>query len=383
MLHQPTPRADLVVWLQDTLTVLAMIGADTVLVGEPFGPAAAVLIENGISVHPVAALSEGSPVEPVDSAEEDIALLQLTSGSTGIPKAVAISHRNLDQTIRAMAEAAKVVDPTTEVMVNWLPLFHDMGLIGFLVAPMAVGVESVCITPTEFLKSPLLWPALITKYGGTMTAAPNFAYTVLARRLNHAADDAYDLSSLRFVLNGAEPIDNTTITTFLESAGRFGLKETALIAAYGMAEATLAVSFTNPGDTISVDSVDTQAIETAARAQAQQRQGHPQLRQTRLPAARYRTPRRRRSRLSITAPSDRRIRNPRGRGHAQLSDPRRKPKCARRRRMARNRGPRVPHRNRRDRGVRPKEGHDHPRWAQHLPHRHRTRGRTGRGGPAG
>ena len=266
MLHQPTPRADLVVWLQDTLTVLAMIGADTVLVGEPFGPAAAVLMENGISVHPVEALSDGSPVEPFNSAEEDIALLQLTSGSTGIPKAVAISHRNLHQTIHAMAEAAEVVDPATEVMVNWLPLFHDMGLIGFLVAPMAVGVESVCITPTEFLKSPLLWPALITKYGGTMTAAPNFAYTVLARRLNHAADDAYDLSSLRFVLNGAEPVDYTTITTFLESARRFGLKETALIAAYGMAEATLAVSFTNPGDTISVDTVDTLAVETAARA---------------------------------------------------------------------------------------------------------------------
>jgi fatty-acyl-CoA synthase len=265
MLHQPTPRADLVVWLQNALTVLAMIGAHTVLVGPPFGPAAAVLIENGISVHAVEALSGGSPIEPFDGAEEDIAFLQLTSGSTGIPKAVAISHRNLDQTIRAMAAATKV-DATTDVMVNWLPLFHDMGMIGFLVAPMAVGVEAVCITPTEFLTSPLVWPALITKYGGTMTAAPNFAYTVLARRLHHAADNAYDLSSLRFVLNGAEPIDITTVTTFLESAGRFGLKETAMVAGYGMAEATLAVSFTNPGDTITVDTVDTQAIETAARA---------------------------------------------------------------------------------------------------------------------
>jgi fatty-acyl-CoA synthase len=99
-----------------------------------------------------------------------------------------------------------------------------------------------------------------------MTAAPNFAYTVLARRLQHAADDAYDLSSLRFVLNGAEPIDTTTITTFLNSASRFGLKETALIAAYGMAEATLAVSFTSPLDTVTVDTVDTHAIETAAWA---------------------------------------------------------------------------------------------------------------------
>jgi len=263
MLHQPTPRTDLAIWVQDTLTVLTMIGAHTVVVGAPFGPAAAVLIENGISVHAVEALHEGDPIEPYDSADEDIAFLQLTSGSTGHPKAVAITHRNLEQAVHTLATATNV-DPTTDVMVNWLPLFHDMGMIGFLVAPMRVGIEAVCVTPTEFLTSPLLWPALITKYGGTMTAAPNFAYTVLARRLQHAADDAYDLSSLRFVLNGAEHIDTTTITTFLKSASRFGLKETALIAAYGMAEATLAVSFTSPLDTVTVDTVDTHAIETAA-----------------------------------------------------------------------------------------------------------------------
>jgi fatty-acyl-CoA synthase len=141
-----------------------------------------------------------------------------------------------------------------------------MGMVGFLIGPMAVGVEVVCVTPTEFLTSPLLWPALITKYGGTITAAPDFAYRVLARRLHRAADDAYDLSSLRFVLNGAEPIDATTIATFLGAAGRFGLRETALVAGYGMAEATLAVSFTIPGDPISVDTVDTEAFETSASA---------------------------------------------------------------------------------------------------------------------
>jgi fatty-acyl-CoA synthase len=267
MLHQPTPRTDLAIWVENTLTILAMIGARTVLVDARFGPAAAVLVENGISVHAVEALADGSPIAPYDSGEEDIAFLQLTSGSTGIPKAVAISHRNLDETIRTMAAAAKA-DPTTDVMVTWLPLFHDMGMIGFLVAPMRLGIEAICITPMEFLRSPLLWPALITKYRGTMTAAPNFAYEVLARRLHHAADDAYDLSSLRFVLNGAEPIDSTTITTFLESAGRFGLKETALVAAYGMAEATLAVSFTNPGETITIDTVDTHGVETAGWARA-------------------------------------------------------------------------------------------------------------------
>jgi fatty-acyl-CoA synthase len=260
MLHQPTPRTNLETWMADTAKVLAMIDAAVVVVGAPFLPAAQVLEQQGFTVLDVRHMTADFDIDRVDPADDDIAMLQLTSGTTGTPKAIAISHRNLYQNHHAMIEASHG-DRDTDVTVSWLPLFHDMGMVGFLIEPMVGGGEAVCVTPTEFLKSPLLWAQLITQYRGTMTAAPNFAYSVLARRLRNAPDGAYDLSSLRFVLNGAEPIDVSTIDLLLDSGRRFGLAPSAMIAAYGMAEATLAVSFSQLAEPIRVDPVDTDALE--------------------------------------------------------------------------------------------------------------------------
>lgn len=210
MLHQPGPRADLGAWAEDTFAVLEMIGAKVVVVGDVFARTMPLFKAQGTSAVAVETLAEAAAIEPVDCGEDDIAFLQLTSGSTGIPKAVAISHRNLHENAAAMVIASKL-DPRTDVLVSWLPLFHDMGMIGFLVLPMQVGAEAVCTTPAEFLRSPRLWPALIAKYRGTMTAGPNFAYALLARHLRASPDGAFDLSSLRFALSGAEPIDHSTI----------------------------------------------------------------------------------------------------------------------------------------------------------------------------
>ena len=260
MLHQPTPRANLESWIADTIAVLRMIKAKVVVVGDPFGLSGHVLARQGFHILNVGQLDSEPQVEPVAVTDDDIAILQLTSGSTGAPKAVAISHRNLYHNHRAMAEAS-AADRATDVTISWLPLFHDMGMIGFLIEPMICGLETVCVTPLEFLTSPLLWAELITKYRGTMTAAPNFAYAVLARRLRNAPDGAYDLSSLRFVLNGAEPIDVATIEPLLDAGGRFGLRQSALVAAFGMAEATLAVSFSALHQPLSVDTVDVDKLE--------------------------------------------------------------------------------------------------------------------------
>ncbi len=260
MLHQPGPRADLGAWAEDTFAVLEMIGAKVVVVGDVFARTMPLFKAQGTSAVAVEALAEADAIEPVDCGEDDIAFLQLTSGSTGIPKAVAISHRNLHENAAAMVIASKL-DPRTDVLVSWLPLFHDMGMIGFLVLPMQVGAEAVCTTPAEFLRSPRLWPALITKYGGTMTAGPNFAYALLARHLRASPDGAFDLSSLRFALSGAEPIDHSTVEAVIESGARFGLDGRALVAAYGMAEATLAISFSESGEGMQFDAVDQAAIE--------------------------------------------------------------------------------------------------------------------------
>ena len=104
-----------------------------------------------------------------------------------------------------MAQATRL-DVDRDVQVSWLPLFHDMGMVGFLTVPMTLGLELVTVTPLDFLGRPILWAELISKYGGTVTAAPNFAYAVLGRQLARY-DGALDLSSLRIALNGAEPID--------------------------------------------------------------------------------------------------------------------------------------------------------------------------------
>jgi fatty-acyl-CoA synthase len=267
MLHQPTARTDLGVWAQETVGVLRMIGAELVLLGAPFEGLAPVLAGFGIPYRLLGDLDAGHDgVEPdADAAgEDDTALLQLTSGSTAEPKAVRITHRNLHANIGAMRQAARL-DPDTDVMASWLPLFHDMGMVGFLTIPMVVGIELVIVTPTDFLRRPLLWAELISRHGATVTAAPNFAYAVVARQLGRA-DGPLDLSTLRFALNGAEPIDPDAVAAFTAAGARFGLRPESVVCAYGMAETALGVSFAPVDTGLQVDEIDAVALEEHRRA---------------------------------------------------------------------------------------------------------------------
>ncbi|MEU5261822.1 fatty acyl-AMP ligase [Amycolatopsis sp. NPDC021455] len=267
MLHQPTPRTDLAEWAEDTVRVLGMIGSDLVLLGEPFDQLAPVLSEKGIGFKLITELAEAEPLADVVPTDEgDTALLQLTSGSTADPKAVRITYGNLYSNVKAMVDRAEF-DFDTDVMVSWLPTFHDMGMVGFLTVPMTFGVELVKITPVEFLSGPLIWPELITKYGGTTTAAPNFAYAIVGRRMARVDDDtAYDLSKLRIALNGAEPIDETAVQTFVDAGARFKMPAECVFPAYGMAEATLAVSFAPLFTGLTLDVVEADALEAENRA---------------------------------------------------------------------------------------------------------------------
>ncbi|MFE3191767.1 fatty acyl-AMP ligase [Nocardia sp. NPDC059240] len=265
MLHQPTPRTDLEVWTRDTETVLGMIEARAVILGEPFMIAEPLLRERGIAVITIDAMRAGEPVEPVPTGEDAIALQQLTSGSTGSPKAVRITHGNFYVNAYAMFDRVKF-QLDDDVMISWLPLFHDMGMVGFLSVPMQFGAEVVCVTPLDFLTRPILWAELISKYRGTVTAAPNFAYSLLARRLRNAADGAFDLSSVRYMWNGAEPVDADTMDTLAEAGKRFGLNPMALTPVYGMAETTLAVSIPDPGLGQVLDTVDADLLEALGKA---------------------------------------------------------------------------------------------------------------------
>ena len=267
MLHQPTARTNLVEWAEDTVTVLQMIEAGLVLLGPPFEPLGPVLTERGITVRPLDELGSAATLAPpeVTSNEDDTALLQLTSGSTAEPKAVRITHGNLYANLTAMVTASQL-KTDRDVMVSWLPLFHDMGMVGFLTVPMTVGLELVTVTPTDFLRRPLLWAELISRYGGTVTAAPNFAYAVLGRQLGRAEDGSLDLSTMRFALNGAEPIDPDAVALFTEAGARFGLRRECVVAAYGMAETALGVSFAPIETGLQVDVIDADELEAHRRA---------------------------------------------------------------------------------------------------------------------
>jgi fatty-acyl-CoA synthase len=266
MLHQPTPRTDLVHWAEDTTNVIDMIEAKAVVVSEPFLAAVPVLVERGITVLTVEDLLAADPIDAVETGEDDVALMQLTSGSTGSPKAVIITHRNIYSNAEAMFIGARV-DGDEDVMVSWLPCFHDMGMVGFLTIPMYFGVELVKVTPMDFLRDTLLWAKLIDKYKGTMTAAPNFAYALFAKRLRRQAQPGeFDLSTLRFALSGAEPVEPADVEDLIDAGKPFGLSPEAILPAYGMAETTLAVSFSECGAGLVVDEVDADLLAALRRA---------------------------------------------------------------------------------------------------------------------
>ncbi|MCK0172854.1 MULTISPECIES: fatty acyl-AMP ligase [Mycobacteriaceae] len=266
MLHQPTPRTDLMTWAEDTLNVIGMIEAKAVVVGEPFTAAIPVLEDKGITVLTVTDLLTAEPIDPIEVGEDDLALMQLTSGSTGSPKAVQITHRNIYSNAEAMFIGAEY-NVDKDVMVSWLPCFHDMGMVGFLTIPMYFGAELVKVTPMDFLRDTLLWAKLIDKYKGTMTAAPNFAYALLAKRLRrNATPGDFDLSTLRFALSGAEPVEPADVEDLLDAGRPFGLDPHAILPAYGMAETTLAVSFSPCGAGLEVDEVDADLLAALRRA---------------------------------------------------------------------------------------------------------------------
>ncbi|MDR3659090.1 MAG: fatty acyl-AMP ligase [Mycobacterium sp.] len=266
MLHQPTPRTDLAVWAEDTMNVISMIEAKAVIVSEPFLVATPVLEEKGLLVVKVGELLEADPIDPVETNEDDLALMQLTSGSTGSPKAVQITHRNIHSNAEAMFIGAEY-DVDKDVMVSWLPCFHDMGMVGFLTIPMYFGAELVKVTPMDFLRDTLLWAKLIDKYQGTMTAAPNFAYALFAKRLRRQAKPGeYDLSTLRFALSGAEPVDPADVEDLIDAGKPFGLEASAILPAYGMAETCLAVSFSPCNAGLVVDEVDADLLAALRRA---------------------------------------------------------------------------------------------------------------------
>ncbi|GAA2724405.1 AMP-binding protein [Actinocorallia aurantiaca] len=176
----------------------------------------------------------------------ETALLQFTSGSSGRPKGVRVSPDNLEHNLGAIIEWGGL--RRGDVFTSWLPLHHDMGLVGSLLCPMVQQVDLRLMTPDQFVRDPLRWVACLGELGATMTTAPSFGYSYAARRLKPEQLEGMDFSGLRMAILGAERIDPAGVAAFTALTRPFGFPPERLVAAYGMAEATLAVTGVRPGD---------------------------------------------------------------------------------------------------------------------------------------
>ena len=234
-------------------------------------PQLAAFYEAALGDPPIVLLDElaaarGGASYSSPSVEPDaLAVLQFTSGSTSDPKGVMLTHRQILANLDGAMVAAKV-DPETDVLVSWLPLYHDMGLIGMLTIPMITGADLVLAAPQDFLASPGRWLEWLSTFGGTGTAGPNFSYVLAARAMRRAGD--LDLSRWRLALNGAEPVDPASVGAFCEAGAAFGLSPTAAFPAFGMAELAIAGTFPEPGVGMQVDAVDRTVLETERYAAA-------------------------------------------------------------------------------------------------------------------
>ena len=186
-----------------------------------------------------------------------LAFLQYTSGSTGTPKGVMITHGNLIHNSEVIK--AGFSHSPASVFVSWLPVFHDMGLIGKVINPIYCGARSVLMEPAAFLQKPVRWLRAISKYRGTTSGAPNSAYELCIRKISEQDRATLDLSSWAFAFNGSEPVRDSTIARFYETFASCGLRRESVQPCYGMAESTLLVSIGGVGQRPVIHTTDTGA----------------------------------------------------------------------------------------------------------------------------
>jgi fatty-acyl-CoA synthase len=199
---------------------------------------------------------------------DDLAFLQFTSGSTSSPKGVMVTHGNLAANSHAIMFDGLRSDPSRDRGVSWLPLYHDMGLIGFVIAPIFAQVPVVLLPTTSFVRRPSSWLDAVHRYRGTITFAPNFAYALAVQGISQRQMEGWDLSCVRALGCGAEPIDPETVRGFMEKFATVGLKPTAILPSYGLAEATLAVTFSSLDEPLETDAVEPQALLEGSAARA-------------------------------------------------------------------------------------------------------------------
>jgi acyl carrier protein len=258
-LYPPSHRSQLEEHVERHVGILANAAAEVLLTFPAARPVASRLQSKVPGLRQVlctAELAQGGRTDPSTPsvAADSMALLQYTSGSTGSPKGVVLTHAQLLANIRAMGVAIGASE--RDVFVSWLPLYHDMGLIGAWLGSLYFGCRLILMSPTAFLARPVRWLQAIHEHGGTLSAAPNFGYELAARRVTDDEAKRLDLSSLRVTFNGAEPVMADTIGRFQQRFAACGLRPQAMTPVYGLAEAGVGLTFPAVGRAPLVDRVD-------------------------------------------------------------------------------------------------------------------------------
>jgi 1-acyl-sn-glycerol-3-phosphate acyltransferase len=267
-MYPPVRRSQLAEHLQRHAGILDNSGARVLITVAEARPLARLLQTRAVALRDVVTAAElsgahitfGAPAQVGD----DIAFLQYTSGSTGNPKGVILSHADLLANIRAMGAA--IAAGPDDVFVSWLPLYHDMGLIGAWLGSLYYGIPLVVMSPLDFIARPLRWLRAIDRYRGTLSAAPNFGYELCLKRISDAQLAGLDLSCWRAAFNGAEPVSPLTLERFASRCASAGLRPGALMPVYGLAEAAVGLAFPPLGRGVLIDRVDRQALSAHGQA---------------------------------------------------------------------------------------------------------------------
>lgn len=257
-LYPPFRRSQIEDYLERQVRILTNAEPALLIAGDEITTFAELLRDRVPALRAVVTPEELARAEPDTHGPAvigaSVALIQYTSGSTGDPKGVVLTHANLLANIRAMGSALGA--SSTDIVVSWLPLYHDMGLIGCWLGSLYFGAPAVIIPPLAFLADPGRWLRAIHRHRGTISAAPNFAYELCLKTLRDEDLAGLDLGSLRVMTNGAEPVSAATLERFARRFEPAGLRATALAPVYGLAECSVGLAFPPLGRGPLVDRID-------------------------------------------------------------------------------------------------------------------------------
>ena len=270
-IYPPTGLGKLAGYLDNTLHIVARSGARLLLTSSDIKrmlgtiAARAPELSRVVAVEGVHRMRE--ELKPAKVGLDDTCFLQFTSGSTSRPKGVMLTHGNLAANVRAIMQLGLGIRDSVDSGASWLPLYHDMGLIGFVIAPLYHVNTITFLPPLLFLKRPVRWLETVSRHRASISFGPNFAYALCVKRIKESEMTNLDLSSWRVAGCGAEPIRAENLRAFADKFAPVGFDEKAFVSCYGMAESTLAISFSAAGTGVHTDVVDAAALWSRGRAE--------------------------------------------------------------------------------------------------------------------